>query len=841
MRQQNPEADAVGTHGKHEAGCGTACGAREPAHGQVRGQVRGQVQAGARPVTHAHAETSGHHRHADGEAHDHGHGHDHDHDHASAAGPCCAHAAAAPVRGAAPLPDGAVRSLFRIEAMDCPTEERLIRNALGRTPNVVALHFDLMQRVLTVDHRGLDDDRIVSAIAGLGMQAVPLDAEASAQPAAPRPPVPWWPLAVGGAFALAAEIVQWLQDAGGDAHATAFPAAWLSAACALVALACCGIGVYRKGLIALRHRELNINALMAIAVTGALLLRQWPEAAMVMVLFALAERIEAASLDRAGRAVRALLALAPSQATVRDADGNWRTVPADTVAPGAAVRVRPGERVPLDGRVIRGVSSVDQAPITGESLPVDKTAGAPLFAGSINQQGELEFEVSVRAADSTLAAMIRAVQQAQGEKAPTQRFVDRFAAVYTPAVVALAVLVALLLPWGFGVAWSQAVYQALVLLVIACPCALVISTPVTIVSALAAAARRGILVKGGAHLESGRRLRWIGLDKTGTLTAGKPEQTDCVILGADRASGVDETVKRHALALADRSDHPVSRAIARALGAAATGAAPAVERFEAQPGEGVSATLDGIAHRLVSRRAAGAVSPEVAALADGFEAQGKTVTLLTGPDGVRAVFAVADTVRASSREAVAQLHALGVGTLLLSGDNTRTVAAVAAELGIDDARGEQLPAHKAEAITARRAEGGVGMVGDGINDAPALAAADIGFAMGAAGSDVAIETADVALMDDDLRKLPEFIALSRRTHRVLMQNITIALGLKAVFVALTIAGLGTLWMAVFADVGASLIVVGNGLRLLRGGRAAAASRDRATTRPAVVPPRRREA
>jgi len=701
---------------------------------------------------------------------------------------------------------------YRIDAMDCPTEETLIRNKLGSMAGVAALEFNLIQRVLTVHHTLPSPEPVVAAIRSLGMQAVPLDAEAAQQvlPESSTAHKPWWPLGLAGVAAVGAEAAEWL--------ALGLP--WLPAALALAAVALGGLTTYRKGWIALRNGNLNINALMSIAVTGALLLRQWPEAAMVMVLFALAERIEAASLDRARNAIRGLMAMAPEQATVRRDDGSWQTVSAASVAVGALVRLRPGERVALDGTVVRGQSALNQAPITGESVPVDKAEGDPLFAGSINQSGELEYTVTAPASDSTLARIIHAVEAAQGSRAPTQRFVDQFSRIYTPTVFAIAVAVAVVPPLLAGGGWADWIYKALVLLVIACPCALVISTPVTIVSGLAAAARRGILVKGGVYLEQGRHLAWVALDKTGTITHGKPVQTGHALL-----ADAPPQARAIAASLAARSDHPVSRAVAAAAADEGIATLP-VDDFEALAGRGTRGKVQGVEYQLGNHRLVhdlGACSPALEARLEAIEREGKTVVLLArvednGAATALALFAVADTVRQTSRQALAELHALGVKTLMLSGDNPHTAQAIAAEVGIDEARGNQLPQDKADGIAAltdaAHARGGrIGMVGDGINDAPALARADIGFAMGAAGTDTAIETADVALMDDDLRKIPEFVRLSRRTSRILAQNITLALGIKAVFLALTVMGMGTMWMAVFADMGASLLVVFNGLRV----------------------------
>lgn len=701
--------------------------------------------------------------------------------------------------------------------MDCPTEEALIRGKLQGAAGVTGLQFDLMQRVLTIHHTLDDTAGFVAAIAAVGMRAEPLDDSAEGDPAStnwlPQPSAPWWPLAAGGAAALAAEVCEW----------SGVLSPWLPAGLALMAIAIAGLGTYRKGWIALRNGNLNINALMSIAVTGAALIGHWPEAAMVMVLFALAERIEAASLDRARHAIRELMSMAPEQATILQDDGSWQPQAAASVTVGAIARLRPGERVALDGEVLRGQSTLDQAPITGESVPVDKQPGDLLFAGSINHTGELEYRVTAPASGSTLARIIEAVQSAQASRAPSQRFVDRFARIYTPVVLAIAVLVALLPPLLTGGAWLDWAYKALVLLVIACPCALVISTPVTIVSALAAAARHGILIKGGIYLEQGRTLRWLALDKTGTITRGRPEQTGFAVL--DQGQEQHGQLRSIAASLAERSDHPVSAAIAAAARRDGVSLQP-VEAFEAIHGRGTTARVGTGTwwlgnHRLVHDM--GLCSEPLEQRLEALERQGRTVVLLAGgthdePPVVRALFTVEDTVRETSRQAIAELHALGVRTLMLSGDNPHTAEAIAAQVGIDEARGNQLPEDKATAVAELAAAhpGKVAMVGDGINDAPALARADIGFAMGAAGTDTAIETADVALMDDDLRKIPAFVRLSRRTGSVLAQNIALALGIKAVFLALTVAGMGTMWMAVFADMGASLLVVFNGLRLLRG-------------------------
>ena len=699
---------------------------------------------------------------------------------------------------------GACNTRIRIEQMDCPTEERLIRDALGRLPGVAGLHFNLLQRVLTVSHDEGMLGQVLPAIRALGFTPQIEDDRTAQQPAAAPAKKNWWPLALAGGVATASEVV----------HFAGLGPDWLVALLAVVAILMCGLSTYRKGWIALKNRNLNINALMSIAVTGAVLIGQWPEAAMVMVLFTLAELIEARSLERARTAIRSLMDLAPPRATVKQADGAWQDVDVQSIGPGTVVRVRPGERISLDGEVVSGSSTVNQAPITGESLPVEKGVGDPVFAGTINEAGSLEFRVTAAARDTTLARIIHAVEEAQGSRAPTQRFVDQFSRIYTPAVLAFALAVAVLPPLLMGGAWLDWVYRALVLLVVACPCALVISTPVTIVSGLAAAARKGILIKGGVYLENGRHLALLALDKTGTLTHGKPVQTDSLHL-----LEVDESLHAAwAASLAARSDHPVSRALAQH--AAEQGQAlHEVEDFEALPGRGTKGVVDGTLlyignHRLVEDL--GLCSVQLEERLEALERQGKSVVVLCDEQRALMLFAVADTVRQTSREAVAELHELGVRTCMLTGDNAHAAAAIAEQVGVDEARGDLLPADKLAWVEARQAQGKVvGMVGDGINDAPALAKAEIGFAMGAAGTDTAIETADVALMDDDLRKIPAFVRLSRQTHAILLQNIVLALGIKAIFLAMTLTGEATMWMAVFADMGVSLMVVFNGLRLLR--------------------------
>jgi len=739
--------------------------------------------------------------------------HAHAHPHAAAETTCCAHSACGTAAVASvdttDMPKGSL--LFRIPTMDCAVEESEIRRALEPVRGISGLRFRLGERTMAITAEDAALPDALEAIRKAGFKPEPLNTAAGASPVSgaarsSRLMTPELLRLVGAlVLAIAAETISFLAP-----EAMAFTAVEMALALAAIALA--GLDTYKKGSAALVRGRLNINALMAVAVTGAFLIGQWPEAAMVMALYAIAEMIEARAVDRARNAIQGLLALAPEQADVRQPDGRWNTVKADTVALDAVVRIRPGERVPLDGVVTEGMSAIDQAPVTGESIPVDKSVGDAVFAGTINQTAALEFRVTAVAANTTLARIIHAVEEAQGSRAPTQRFVDRFAAVYTPAVFALAVAVAVLTPWLMGWTWMEAIYKSLVLLVIACPCALVISTPVTVVSALASAARRGILIKGGTYLEEARKLKALALDKTGTITEGKPKLVEASLLDKTADEGEIFAI---AASIADRSDHPVSKAIAAGLKRETR----PVGDFTALLGRGVQATHEGRNyvlgnHRLIEEQKL--CSPALEAELKRHEEAGRTVTLLASGHAVLALFAVADTIKPSSQAAMAELRALGVTPVMLTGDNAATAKAIGARAGIDDVRGNLLPEEKLDAVKALQQRYGMaGMAGDGINDAPAIAQADIGFAMGGAGTDTAMEAADVVIMNDDLRRIPETIRLSRRAHSVLWQNITLALGIKAVFFVLAVFGSATMWMAVFADMGASLLVVANGLRLMR--------------------------
>lgn len=702
-------------------------------------------------------------------------------------------------------------SEFFIEKMDCPTEERLIRNVLEPMKGIEKLDFNLMARLLTVTHTLVDEKPIVAAVKTAGMDAIsstPAERQIQLQviqPSAWTKPGTILTL-ISGVFALTAEA---LALSGWDESAL------IIRILAAVAIIVGGYEVAGKAWRSVRSLTLNINFLMTVAAIGAVLIGEWTEAAVVIFLFSLAELIEARSLERARNAVRSLMELAPETAMVLR-DGEWKTVPVGSVARGEPIRIKPGERLPLDGVLRHGSSSIDQAPITGESIPVEKNAGDTVFAGSINGSGTFDYEVTHVAAESTISKVIRMVEQATSNRAKAERFVDTFSRYYTPTIFCFAILVAVIGPLASGGAWGEWIYRALVLLVIGCPCALVISTPVTIVSGLAAAARRGILIKGGTYLELGTMLKGIALDKTGTITEGRPRVTDVIPL--DSRSKAE--ILHLAAAVEARSEHPIASAIiAEHVAHHADEGEIRIQEFESITGKGIRAVVSQKQIYVGNHRLAhdlNVCTPAVETELRRLEEEGKTTVIVMTAEKTIGVIAVADTVRESSREAVRQLHDLGIRTAMLTGDNATTANGIARRVGIDDVRADLLPGDKIDALTGLQSSfGPMGMVGDGINDAPALAQAAVGFAMGAAGTDIALETADVALMEDNLLKLPEFIRLSRRTMRVLRQNITMALGIKLIFFVLALAGYSTLWAAVFADMGASLIVVVNGLRLLR--------------------------
>lgn len=698
-----------------------------------------------------------------------------------------------------------------VEGMDCTDCALTVEKGVGRLPGVTSVSVNFAGARLAVEYDAdkIDLDRIARRVTELGYRVGTDQADQEEDERHGLRAL------VEDRHNLRTALGAILTLLGVGLQLSRLPASAASVAFA-AAIVVAGWPIARKGIAALwtTHR-LDINMLMTIAVIGAAVLGEWLEGATVVVLFSLGEALEGYTVGRARRSIRSLLRLAPAEATVRDGDGE-RTVPVASVVPGDIVVIRPGQRVPVDGIIVAGQSALDQAPVTGESVPVEVEPGATVFAGSVNGSGVLEVRATRPASDSTIARIIRMVETAQSEKAPTQRFVDRFAAYYTPAVVLIAAMIAVLPPLVAGGGWSEWVYRALVLLVIACPCALIISTPVSIVSALAAAARDGVLIKGGAHLEAAGTLRAVAFDKTGTLTVGEPSVTSVVELAdVDRAE-----ILRLAAAVERYSEHPLGRAVVRAAEAEGlTTSASRVVAPRAWPGRGIAAKVDGVSvvignPRLIGDEIASEdVTPQLTAL----EQAGQTPVLVAADGQLIGIIGLADQPRPGVYDDVQAVRRAGVAeTVMLTGDRRAVAEAVASETGVDTVLPELLPEHKVRAVEKLLEEHGtVGMVGDGINDAPALARATVGIAMGAAGSDTALETADIALMGDDLSKVAHTIRLSRATRRIIMQNVVLALGIKLIFLGLAAVGIATLWEAVFADVGASLIVIANGMRLLR--------------------------
>ncbi|MCB1206606.1 MAG: cadmium-translocating P-type ATPase, partial [Verrucomicrobiae bacterium] len=619
-----------------------------------------------------------------------------------------------------------------------------------------------------------------------------------------------------GALVIASGI---LTGIGLILHWTHAGPGWLTIAAFAAATLAGGALVFPAALGALRKLRLDINVLMTVAVIGAWIIGEYAEAASVVFLFALSELLESWAAGRARRAVDALLKLSPPTALVRLPDGSEKETPVEEVEVGTEILIKSGSRIPLDAEVISGSSSVNQAPITGESLPVEKQAGDTVYAGTVNGEGSLVVRVSKPAAASTLARIIQLVGEAEENKPPTQRFVDRFAAIYTPAVFILAILVALVPPLMFGQPWQFWIYRSLVLLVIACPCALVIATPVSIVSGLTALARRGVLVKGGVHLESVGKLRALAVDKTGTITQGTPKVVGIV---SQSALSEDEILAR-AAAINSHSEHPIAIAITEAARAKGL-AIPPIENYVSITGRGATATIAGHPHFIGNHKLThetGLCGPGIEGILSSIEEKGQSLAVIghephKGCDGeILGIIAIADILRPEVVEALRQIHSAGIEeVIMLSGDNQRTASTIAKQAGIDEAFGDLLPEKKVDHIR-RLVEKyrHVGMIGDGVNDAPALAIASVGFAMGAIGSDTAIETADIALMKDDLRKVAETVRIGRRTVRIIQFNVAFALSIKALFLTLAFLDMAGLWLAILADTGATLLVILNSLRL----------------------------
>ncbi|MFC3038701.1 heavy metal translocating P-type ATPase [Virgibacillus xinjiangensis] len=584
----------------------------------------------------------------------------------------------------------------------------------------------------------------------------------------------------------------------------------------VVAILVGGVDLFKTGLKNLSRLEFDMRTLMTIAIIGAAIIGEWAEAAVVVFLFALSEALEDYSMDKARQSIRSLMDIAPNRATVRR-DGQLMEVDVEDVQIGDMMLIKPGDKLAMDGEVAKGATSINQAAITGESIPVYKQPGDEVFAGTLNEEGSLEVRVTKRSEDTTIAKIIHLVEEAQAERAPSQQFVDKFARYYTPAIIALASLVAIVPPLFFGASWTEWVYSGLAVLVVGCPCALVISTPVAIVTAIGNAARNGVLIKGGIHLEETGRLQAIAFDKTGTLTEGKPEVTDILPSGT---MSPDELLGK-ARAMETFSRHPLASAIIRKAEEAGAGEYPA-ENFQSMTGKGASASIDGTRYYIGSPSLFEGMQEMPESLAtqiSRLQAEGKTVMLVGTEQEIEGLIAVADSVRKTSPSIIRKLHDLGIRqTVMLTGDNQAAGNAIGKQLGMTETKAELLPQDKLDAVKdIRKNHGNTAMVGDGVNDAPALAAATVGIAMGGAGTDTALETADIALMADDLEKLPYTVSLSRRALSVIKQNIMFALGIKLVALLLVIPGWLTLWIAILADVGATLLVVLNSMRLMKNG------------------------
>ena len=702
---------------------------------------------------------------------------------------------------------------LRIRGMDCAEEITLLKcELLPVVGSEDRLGFDVLNGKLTVDRSGTkaSEGDILTAIERTGLKAEMWQNEPQT-----RDELSFWqrhqrPIlaTVSGLFGLAGLVVQVV---AGETEAMSITAIMLYSTGIIAGLSMVLPKAWRS-LVALRP---DMNLLMSVAVVGAVLIGEWFEGATVAFLFSFSLLLESWSVGRARRAIASLMDLSPPKAHLQDHEGNVKDVVPAKVPVGSFVIVRPGEKIPLDGLVRKGSSSVNQAPITGESVAVEKKIGHDVFAGTINGDGLLEIETTKAAEDTTLARIVKMVGDAGSKRAPSEKWVEKFAAVYTPAVMIIALLMLVIPPLALGGEWTDWLYRSLVLLVIACPCALVISTPVSVVASMAAAARNGVLIKGGVFVELPAQLKAIAMDKTGTLTLGKPSVVDVVPM-----NGHDESeLLTRAGSLELNSNHPLARAILDETKRRGM-SVPAAERFETIPGKGASGVIDGKLFWLGSHRYLEERKQETSEVHEQLEAMqeaGRTVVVVGNDEHVCGFITLADAIRYETRDAIAQLHEAGVEQLvMLTGDNEGTAKAIAKEAGIDEVHAELLPEEKVAAIERLiKQHEYVAMIGDGVNDAPALARASLGLAMGAAGTDAAIETADIALMSDDLSKLPWLIHHSRRTINIIRQNIAFSLAIKVLFVVLSLAGFASLWAAITADMGASLLVIGNGLRLLK--------------------------
>ncbi|HJT66397.1 MAG TPA: cation-translocating P-type ATPase [Pyrinomonadaceae bacterium] len=708
-------------------------------------------------------------------------------------------------------PDAAAEreTILAVAGMDCAEEVAAIQRALKPLPGVREIRTNLLAGKATIMHdASMTPELLIEAIGREGLKATVATANAAeASETAQRPRL--ISVLISGICTGLGLLIRWrLQD---DSTTILIFA---------VAIVSGGWFILPKAVRALRRFALDMNVLMTVAVAGAAAIGEWQEGAAVAFLFSLSELLESFSVARARKALSSLMKLSPPVALLKDGE-SFLEVPVEQVKPNNVIVIKSGARIPLDGEVIGGESAVNQGPITGESVPVEKEKGDIVFAGTINGEGSLDVRVTKLSTDTTLAKIIHLVEEAQSQKAPSQRFVDVFAKYYTPSVMVLSLLVLLVPPLLFHGAWFTWIYRALVLLVIACPCALVISTPVSIVSGLTAMARRGVLIKGGVFLEAIGKLRALALDKTGTITEGKPRVTKVHALNATPES----EIVRIAAAIDAHSEHPLAQAVVDYARKQKIDFARG-ENYKAHSGRGATGRIDNHDYFLGNHRFThelAVCSEEIERLLAEIEGEAQSVVVVghmphAGCKGeVLGILAVGDAVRANAKDAIIALHKAGVRkVVMLSGDNQRTVDAIAKQAGIDEAYGDLLPDQKVDRIKElMKRERYVGMVGDGVNDAPAMAIATVGIAMGAAGTDTAIETADLALMKDDLGKIAETILLGRRTVRVIQANIVFALLVKAVFLVLAVLGYTSLWLAIAADTGATLVVIANALRLLR--------------------------
>ncbi|ODU23836.1 MAG: metal-transporting ATPase [Verrucomicrobia bacterium SCN 57-15] len=697
--------------------------------------------------------------------------------------------------------------------MDCPDEIAAIERALKPLAGVGEVKVNLMAGTATIAHdQHVTPEQLIKAIGMAGLKASPMTEAHGVEDEHDHSTscIRLVSVIISGVFTGVSLLLQWQN----------LVAPYGKVAAALIAILASGWLILPKAIRALRHFSLDMNVLMTVAVTGAACIGEWTEAAAVVFLFALSELLEGFSVGRARRAIQSLLELTPETALVKRGD-QIQELRVEEVKVDEIFIVKSGARVPLDGVVTSGESAINQAPITGESMPVEKKPGDTVFAGTINGEGSLEVKVTKASTDTTLAKIIKLVGDAQGQKAPSQRFVDRFAKIYTPVVFVAAILVLLSGPLLFNGAWLEWTYRALVLLVIACPCALVIATPVSIVSGLTAMARRGVLIKGGVFLEEIGKLKALAVDKTGTITEGKPRVQQVIPWNGKS----QEEILRVAAAIDTHSEHPLAQAVVKYAEEKKI-QFPRSENYQSKTGRGAEAQIDGHLYFVGNHRFAhesAVCSDELEKKLAELEAQAMSVVIVGHKPHqdckgeVLGILAVADTIRPNAVEAIKALHAAGVEkVVMLSGDNQRTVDAISKQVGIDEAKGDLLPDQKIERVRELLAQHKhVGMIGDGVNDAPAMAAASIGIAMGGVGTDTAIETADIALMQDDLSKVAEAIQLGRRTVRIIQGNIAFALIVKAVFLVLALSGHTSLWLAILADTGATLVVIANALRLLK--------------------------